>query len=454
MRAGKGNEATQPQRKPRTTRENLLTDVKCKRAAPRSDKKSAKCGDGGGLFLYVTRDGVKRWPYKFAYLGRERLAGGGCYPEVSLAAARAWRNRLRDALHAGRDPIADKRAAVETDRIERAKADADEENTLEKFATAQHARIKGQYRNAKHRAQWIASLRPVFDKLGKKPIAAITEADVLDALPPIIADTPETGRRVKQRLRAVFDAAKIRRLVPYNVMREVAGAAELKVPSNDEEKHLPAMPYTDVPAFLAELRAFERASAAVKLCLEFKVETATRSGEARGARWQEIHINGAVWTDPASDEAHRFNWPVWIIPAPRTKRNRDHVVPLSRAALAVLKQARELGGGELAFPSPMNPEVELSDMALSMTMRRMGRTEVPHGFRSSFAGWARKCTHIRDDAIEFAIAHKVGGKTKRAYQREHFFDERRKLMDRWGAFVTSPPAKQTGKVVAFRSRAS
>ncbi len=408
---------------------NRLTDVDCRHA-----KKTVY--DGGGLHLYVDLEGAKYWRLKYSHLQRERLAGGGRYPDISLAKARAWRDDFRDALRARRDPIADKYAAIEADKIDRAKADTDAANTLERFATKYHAVVAKSFRNSKHRAQWLASLRPVFDALGAKPLAAITEADVLDVLTPIIADTPETGRRVKQRLRAVFDAAKLRKLVPYNVVRELAGAAELKTPSRND-KHLPAMAHADVPAFLADLRAFERASAAVKLCLEFLMLTATRSGEARGALWSEVDETAKLWT----------------IPAERTKRNREHVVPLSRAALAVLKQAHELAGGELVFPSPMNPDVELSDMALSMTMRRMDRQEVPHGFQSSFAGWARTCTRIRDEAIERALAHVEQDKTKAAYMRSDFLDERRKLIDGWGGFVTSPPSQ--GKVVPFeRNRAS
>ncbi len=187
-------------------------------------------------------------------------------------------------MHTGRDPIAVKRADDEAKRIALAKVDTEAANTLEAFATRYHSTIAKQFRNQKHAAQWLSSLRPVFDRLGDKPLAAITEADVLAVLPPIIAATPETGKRVKQRLRALLDEAKVQRLVPYNVVREVAESKLLKAPKSDEDKHLVAMAYGAVPVFLMDLRANEHASAAVKLCLEFAIYTATRSGEARGAR--------------------------------------------------------------------------------------------------------------------------------------------------------------------------
>jgi integrase len=433
-------------RKPREQPENLLTDIACKRAGP------GVHGDGGGLVLFVSVDGAKYWRWKFAHLGRERLAGGGRYRSEgsqqkgrSLSEARKWRNRLRDALRDGRDPIADKRAALEAERADRAKADSDEKHTLERCAIRYHAEIskpnakdkrKG-FRSEKHAVQWLASLRPVLDKVGHKHIADITTNEMLDLLIPIVGVTPETGQRVKQRLRAVFDDAELRGHITANIMRKVAAAKQLQPQKNEEdERHLPALPLAAVPAFLLTLRAYERASAVVKLCLEFLVLTATRSGEARGARWSEI------------DEAARM----WTIPLERPKCGRTHHVPLSDAALAVLKQARELGDGELVFPSPMFPDAELSDMSLGRTMHRAGFAQVPHGFRSSFADWARTCTAIRSEAVELALSHKETDKVKRAYMRDPMMDDRRKLMDGWAAFITPPATQQAGKVVPFERK--
>ncbi len=143
---------------------------------------------------------------------------------------------------------------------------------------------------------------------------------------------------------------------------------------------------------------------------------------------------------------------VWTIPAARTKRKREHVVPLSRAALAVLKYARELGGCDFCFPSPMKSDYALSDMAISRMMKRMGRDEVPHGFRSSFADWARARTTIRSEAIERALSHVERNRVTAAYMRDPMMDDRRKLMDGWGAFVTASPAQSRGKVVPFTGK--
>ncbi len=402
-----------------------LTDVACRRA------KVGKHGDGGGLFLLVSPEGARYWRLKYAIGGRERLAGFGVYPDVTLAEARIRRDDFRKELRDGRDPIAEKRAA-------RITTDTKERHTLRGFATRFHKSISTEFRNEKHAAQWLASLTPILDKLGGRRLTEIDENDLIDALEPIVRATPETGRRVRQRLRAVFDEALQRRLVERNpaaLLHKVRTIA----PKRGKEQHFAALPFDDVPEFLKRLRAFDGASISARDALAFAVLCAARTGEVLHATWTEIDERKMVWT----------------IPGERTKQEEPHTVALSEPALAILNEMGQITDRKgYVFPSPLDPRKPLSGMAMAMMLRRLDDdTEKPysdrttvHGMcRSSFSTWAYE-RGFRSEVIEAALGHRERDKVKRAYSRATFDEERRTLFDQWGAFVTQAPRAKVLKL--------
>jgi len=369
--------------------------------------------DGGGLMLKITArpDGGKargRWLLRTTIDKRRSDLGLGSYPEITLAAARAKAHTLRQRIELGENPLAERKA-------ERALP------SFEKAARLLFDERKGTWKNEKHAAQWIATLEThVFPLLGAKKVSEVGPGEVRDALAPIWTKTPETARRVRQRISMTLDFALSKgwRTDPNPVAAVAKG-----LPRQTEEKtHFAALPYAELPAFLHKIRACG-AGAAVKLALEFLILTAARSGEVRGALWSEISdLDGAT--------------PVWTLPPERMKAGRLHRVPLSPQAVAVLRQAQALKRPDcdLIFPST---RAALSDTVFTMTFRRMENDQhiTTHGFRSSFRDWAAETTATPPDVVEAALAHAIRDKTVAAYLRTDHFDKRTALMREWAQFV-------------------
>jgi len=271
--------------------------------------------------------------------------------------------------------------------------------------------------NGQHRWQWRQTLEAyVLPAIGNRPISDVRPTEILAIFEPIWNKINETARRTLDRTRAVFTWAIT------TEVRERAnpceGIAEQLGTKRGPHRHFRAMAYGDMPAFMGELRSLPPSPA--RLCLQWTILTACRSGEARHATWEEIH-----------DED-------WVIPAERTKMRKLHIVPLPAAARRVLKLAREPArpqGCQLIFPAADGRP--LSDMALVMTLRHMRVADktVVHGFRSSFRDWATEKVGVREVVAEAALAHAVGNKTEGAYRRTTYVEERRSLMDQWGAFL-------------------
>ena len=276
--------------------------------------------------------------------------------------------------------------------------------------------------NPKHGAQWESTLRNyVFPRLGKRPVDSIAFADVLAVLTPIWHELPETAKRVRQRIGTVMDWA-----VAQGYRQDNPAATLTKVlPKRDaKHEHMKALPYSEVATAIATIRASDAYKATV-LCFEFLVLTAARSGEVRGATWNEIDRDAATWTVPAS----------------RMKAGREHRVPLSKRALAVLEEASEFRTGEdsLIFPSQRGKPV--SDSTISKLCRENGINAVPHGFQSSFRDWASERTTAPHAVMEAALAHTISNQVEAAYHRTDLFDRRRKLMDSWADYLAATPAK-------------
>lgn len=363
--------------------------------------KPGKFGDGGGLQLVVAPSGAKKWVLRFLWQSRPREMGLGSYPEVSLADAREKALAGRRLARSGVDPIA---ARKKSERV----------TTFGELADEIAGHLAEGFRNAKHKAQWRMTLTVYAEPLRAKPVDKIETADVLAVLQPIWQAKPETASRLRGRIERILNAAKAKGYRTGENPAAWRGHLEnlLPKPSPLSRGHHAAMRYQDVPAFVAKLRERE---AVAGLALEFAILTAARSGEILGARWFEIDLDAKVWT----------------IPAERMKAAREHRVPLSEPALAILRKVNEAKVSDYVFLG-QRPGKPLSVMALEMVLRRMGIEEATvHGFRSAFRDWAGNETHFPREVAEHALAHVIGDKAEQAYRRSDALARRRELMDAW-----------------------
>ena len=373
-------------------------------------KKPGKYADGNGLYLVVDDSGARRWILRTVVKGKRRDIGLGSVALVGLAEARDEAAQLRRIARAGGDPVADRHRRVR------------HVPTFAETARQVHTLHTKTLRNARHRASWISSLEAdIFPVFGDRPVDQIDTADVLKVLTPIWTTKAETARRIKQRVRTVLDWAKAS---GYREGDNPADTVTRALPKQQAKvRHLPAMPYVDVPTFLSTLRDADGAPA-LKLAFEFLILTAARTSEVLGAAWNEIDQGTETWT----------------VPGERIKAGREHRVPLALPALAVVKKAFMLSdGGPYVFPGRRHGK-PLSNMALLMVLRRLGRTDITaHGFRSSFRDWAAERTSAPRVVAEAALAHVIPDKVEAAYLRSDLFEHRRKLMTSWADFVTTRP---------------
>jgi integrase len=391
--------------------------------------------DGHGLYLQVTSAGAKSWIYRYSMSGRAREMGLGSLNAISLAEARVKASECRRLRHEGVDPVEARKAARAQSALEAAKA-----LTFKSAATAYIASHRAGWRNAKHAAQWESTLEayayPVF---GALPVQSVDTALMLKALEPIWAIKPETASRVRGRVENILDWAKVRGFRQGENPARWRGHLDKLLPAPSKVravKHHAAMPYDDVPAFLARLRAREAVAARA---LEYTILTAARTSETLDATWDEINTADKVWTVPAS----------------RMKAGKEHRVPLSRRSLAIIEALRDTPSlsERLIFPSGRR-EKPLSDMAMTEVLRRMGHGNVTvHGFRSSFRDWAAERTSFPNEVVEMALAHVIGDKAEAAYRRGDLFEKRRRLMAEWEAFCATTKPAVRGAVVALKRKA-
>jgi integrase len=377
--------------------------------------------DGRGLYLQVRSESSKSWLLKYSMDKRAREMGLGSAFDFTLADARERRDTLRKLIKLGTDPIEQRRADEAARALERAKS-----ITFKEAAARYIAANRSGWKNIKHAAQWEATLETyAYAVIGSLPVQSIDTALVMKILDPIWSTKSETASRVRGRIEAVIDTAKARgEYIGENPARW-KGHLETLLPKRSKVskvKNHPALPYADLPAFMQELRAREGIAASA---LEFQILTASRPGNALGARWIEFDRNAAA---------------VWTIAGENMKGDKEHRVPLSPAALAVLDRMKKIkNGGEFVFYSPGSGR-PLSDAATGAVLDRMGRDDiVPHGFRSTFRDWAAERGYP-DAVAEAALAHSVSDAVIAAYKRTTFFELRKKMLDDWAAFATSDPA--------------
>ena len=367
-------------------------------------------GDGGTLYLRVSPSGSKSWIQRLAIHGRRRDIGLGGWPLTTLTEAREMAFENRRLARRGGDPLADRRKANVP--------------TFQEAAMQTFEANRPRWRNDKVAKNWLQQLeRHAFPVMGEMPVDRIGREDVLRVLTPIWTRKPEVARKLRQRIRSTLRWAEAHGFVDSNPAGDAIDGALPTMPA--VKRHFRALPYAEVAGALEAVES-TRAVPASKLCFRFLILTAARSGEARGAAWNEIH----------EDERE------WRIPGERMKAGQPHRIPLSDTAMAVLEQAMQLRDDSgLVFPSPVKRGRPLSDMALTKILRSTGLAEktVVHGSRSSFRDWCAETGKPRELA-EAALAHTVGG-VEGAYFRSDLFERRRLLMDQWAAYLTGTDAE-------------
>jgi len=390
--------------------------------------------DGGGLYLQVTEGSDdtprKSWLFRYAVAGRERQMGLGPLNDVPLGEARDRAAAAREMRRAGKDPIVEREASRAEASLIAAKS-----VSFDECATAYIAAHRAGWRNVKHASQWSATVAtycsPVF---GKLPVPLVDVGLVMKAIEPIWATKPETAGRVRGRIERILDWAKVRGYRNGENPARWRGHLDHLLPARGKirrVKHHAALPYAEIPIFVAQLK---RRDAVAARALELAILTATRTGEVIGATWAEFDMKGRVWT----------------IPAERMKSGREHRIPLSNAALQVVEHMSTVHKNANVFPG--DRRAALSNMALLMLLRRMGRTDITaHGFRSTFRDWVEEQTDTPRAVAEMALSHSIGSAVEAAYRRGDLIEKRRVLMAKWAAYCTAPESV-TKIVTAFRSK--
>lgn len=361
--------------------------------------------DGDGLMLRIAPGGSKQWVLRVRIDGERRDMGLGSLKVLTLAEARAKASELRREIARGVDPIAEKKKVV------------DPVPTFREAAARVHADHKAAWKNGKHQAQWLSTLETyAFPVLGDRPVDTIEGPIIRDVLAPIWLSKPETARRVRQRIGAVLDWSYVKGYRKSEAPMRSLSKGLPRQPRKDG--HFAAMPYADVPAFIARLR--ERVSVG-RLALEALILTAARSGEIRGATWGEVDLDARLWS----------------VPAERMKMGRAHHVPLAPQVVDVFRRAEALRAPctDLVFPGQRLKQ-PISDMTLLKVMRDFELPYTVHGFRSAFRDWVAEETSYPGEVAEAALAHAIPNKVEAAYRRTDFLEKRRALMRDWAAFCT------------------
>lgn len=368
-------------------------------------------GDGDGLWLQVTKAQSKSWLFRYMLHGKAREMGLGSLKKVSLAAARKKASECRELLSGGIDPIERRKAAQAASKLAASKA-----LTFSQCAKAYIEAHRTGWSNRKHAAQWESTLRTyAFPIFGDIPAAAIDTEQILRCIEPIWSAKPETASRVRGRIESVLDWATARGYRQGENPARWRGHIDKLLPRRSKVatvKHHAALPYTEIATFMTKLRAQTSISAKA---LEFVILTVARTSEAIGATWGEINFRDAEW----------------VVPAKRMKAKKEHRVPLSDAAMDILKTMASVRQNDFIFPGT-KPQRPLSSMALLMTLRRMnyGKLTV-HGFRSTFRDWAAENTAYSHEVVEMAMAHTISNKAEAAYRRGDLIKKRRRLMCDW-----------------------
>ena len=376
----------------------------------RNLSKPGRYSDGDGLYLQLTGPQKGNWQLRTTINGRRRDIGLGSLTLVSLKEAREAAFDMRREIQRGIDPVAERKKR----KLEIL--------TFRAAASRVHAEQKAGWKNGKHQHQWLTTLEAyAFPQLGSRLVNDIEGPLIREVLLPIWLTKPETARRVKQRIGVVLDWAYANGMRATEAPMRSVGRVLPRQPRKDG--HFAAMPYDQVPAFIAHLHT--RVSVP-RLATEFLILTAARSGEVRGATWSEVDLEARLWTIPAS----------------RMKVGKEHIVPLSDAAIAVLTWARRYHApcSNLLFPG-RDVRRPVSDMTLLKILRYAELPYTVHGFRSAFRDWSAEQTSYSGEVAEAALAHTVANRVEAAYRRTTYLDKRREMMAEWAAWCMGEPAQ-------------
>jgi len=393
----------------------ILTDAKARNMKP--DSSILPHGGVKGVALHPSNTkGSGKWVLRFVSpdSGKRRNAGLGSYPEVSIAEAAKKAMLMHEQIKNGIDPLEEK---TKLNNLPKAP-------TFKEAAELLHAELLPSWKNAKHGQQWINTVTQfAFPIIGNFKLDQIQPRHIADILRPIWLEKSETAGRLKQRIHAVMAWGWAHNHCQSNPVDVVTHLLPQQQSKSVRTQHQPAMPWHDIPQFvITHLHTASRYDV-TRAMLEFLILTATRSGEVRGMIWSEVDFDNAIW----------------MIPAARMKAKLPHRVPLSKRAIAILKNQQGIHDS-LVFPSPRK-QVELSDMVLTSFLRRVeahsdspDRVATAHGFRSSFRDWCSEHSYSRDLA-ERSLAHTVQNKVEAAYHRTDLLEQRRPLMEDWCDFV-------------------
>jgi integrase len=381
-------------------------------------------GGVAGLNLQVTATGARSWVLRATVGARRRDIGLGGYPDTTLAAARERARETREKIRQGIDPVAERRALRSSLLAQQVR-----EITFEQCAAEVIRKKQAESRNTKHAQQWENTLKAyAYPVLGKMAIADVDLVHVLKVLQPEWETKTETMTRVRQRIEAVIAWATVHGHRSGDNPARWKGNLDAILPKPSKVakvKHHKALPIDDMGKFMTDLR---RQKGMAARALEFTILTATRSGEVRGATWTEIDLGNAAWAIPAS----------------RMKSEKEHRVPLSKEALALLKRLPR--DSEYVFPAPKGGR--FSDAGLAAVLKRMNVDATVHGFRSTFRDWAAERTSYPHHVCEMALAHTIKNAAEAAYRRGDLMEKRARLMQDWAKFCDT--IQPVGEVVPLR----
>lgn len=387
--------------------------------------------DGAGLSLKVTKYGSKSWVFRYMLAGKAHWMGLGSYPDVSLAEAREKASELRKLTRQSIDPLLEKRKQVSVIRAAISKAITFDDASA-KYIEAH----KASWKNEKHADQWTNTLKTYASPIiGSVDVSLIDTGHIMRILEKdnFWNEKTETASRVRGRIESVLDWATVRKYRTGENPARWKGHLDKLLPARSKVKkteHHAALPWLQMGAFMVKLREQEGTAAKA---VELAILTACRSGEVRGAVWEEFDLEAGIW----------------IVPPERMKAGKEHRIPLPEKAIQLLKKQKELFPTGYAFPG-MKEGKPLSDMSLTAVLRRMEQNEITvHGFRSSFRDWAAESTAYPNEMVEMALAHTIGNKVEAAYRRGDLFEKRRRMMQDWSNFCDT--VIKAGEVIPLKS---
>jgi len=383
-------------------------------------KKRGRHAVGDGLYLQVNKDGARSWIFRFSLQSRVREMGLGGYPAISLKQARDLAGDARLLLKRGEDPIEARRSNIQAVRAERAKR-----VTFRQAAERYIESHKAGWKNKKHLAQWSATLAAyVFPTIGNLWVGEIETSHISKILEPIWDTKTDTASRVRGRIENILDWAASRRYRQGDNCARWKGHFENLLAAKNKvrrKRHQPAMPFSELPAFMANLRGMDSVSARA---LEFTILTCARTGATTGGLWTEINLADAIWSVPGARAGTKL-------------RQDEHRVPLSKRVVQILRELPRLKGNDHIFIGAKHGR-GLSSMAMLECLQGRYPDLTVHGFRSSFKDWCSETTNFPDIVSEMALAHVIRNEVQAAYRRGELLEKRKRLMQRWAEFCGSP----------------